>query len=402
VTLIFLSLASFSRKLNVGIEISLLLFILYAGILVIGVLLSTLSPLCLVMMQLCPEMSPFWFYAVGSSSGLVNWIAVALSALSDVMPPKWRAPSFGLLLAGLSLGFAMAPGLALLLGHFNVSVMSLFAVLLGVVVSVVFFPETLAPQAALEAKMKREARLEGLNSKEKLLWNIKRPIFELSILNRNRLFRLLSSLAFFSGVVSSGDQTLLLYYIEDRLGFDDKDIALMFLMMGVLGIFVQAVVLKILNDAIGERLLVTFCFVLGSIHNILYGFAVNKTMVFIAAGISSLVGMSFPTISAIKANNVNESEQGRIQGALYSIQALASGAGPIVMRTVYKYTKDTAYPGAMFMVAGGIMLIAVACAYALPEEANSKRPEPRPVYEETDVSEGDRVPPSANTPLLEN
>jgi DHA1 family tetracycline resistance protein-like MFS transporter len=271
---------------------------------VIGVFMSTLSPLVLVLLQIRPEMSPIWYYGVGASRGLVNWIAVALSALSDVMPPKWRAPSFGLLLAGFSLGFALAPTLALFLSHFHVSVLSLCVLVLGLANTIAFFPETLSPHSALEARLNREAQVEGLSRKQKIWWNIKRPLWELSILNRNRLFRLLSSLAFFSGVVSSGDQTLLIYYIEEQLGFNDKDIAIMFLMMGILGIFVQAVVLKILNDAIGERLVITFCFVLGAIHNVMYGLAKNKATMFLAVGISAFVGMSFPTISAIKSNNV--------------------------------------------------------------------------------------------------
>jgi DHA1 family tetracycline resistance protein-like MFS transporter len=249
-------------------------------------------------------MSPIWYYGVGASRGLVSWIAVALSALSDVMQPKWRAPSFGLLLAGFSLGFALAPTLALFMSHFHVSVLSLCVLVLGLVNTIAFFPETLAPHSALIARMNREAQVEGLTAKEKIWWNIKRPLWELSILNRNRLFRLLSLLAFFSGVVSSGDQTLLIYYLEERIGFDDRDIAMLFLMMGVLGILVQGVFLKILNDAIGERLVITFCFVLGSIHNIMYGLAKDKATIFLAVGISAFVGMSFPTISAIKSNNV--------------------------------------------------------------------------------------------------
>ena len=150
-------------------------------------------------------MSPAWYYGAGGLSGLVSWIAVALSALSDVMPPRWRAPSFGLLLAGFSLGFAMAPSLALLLGHFWVSVMALGTVLASVVVVIFFFPETLPPELAAEARDVREEQTEGLTVHKKVLWWLYRPIWELSILNRNHLFRLLSTLAFFSGLVSSGE-----------------------------------------------------------------------------------------------------------------------------------------------------------------------------------------------------
>lgn len=171
----------------------------------IGVTISCLSPLCLVMTQIYPEMSPTWYYGAGGLSGLVSWIAIALSALSDVMPPRWRAPSFGLLLAGFSLGFALAPSLALFLGHFRVSLLALGTVLSAIVVVIFFFPETLPPELAAEARYVREQQMEGLNAQKKALWILYRPIWELSILNRSRLFRLLSALAFFSGVVTSGE-----------------------------------------------------------------------------------------------------------------------------------------------------------------------------------------------------
>jgi MFS family permease len=205
------------------------------GILVAGLLLSTLSPLSLVLLQLSPTMSPNWYYAAGAITGLINWTTVALSSLGDVMPPKWRAPSFGLLLAGFSLGFALAPQLAIVLGHFGVSVFALITVLLSLMVTIVSFPETLPPEQAAEAKSVRRAMVAGMTRSERIVWNVKRPVWELSILNRNRLFRLLSLLAFFSGMVTSGDRTLIIYYIEERLGFNDQDIATMFLIMGILG-----------------------------------------------------------------------------------------------------------------------------------------------------------------------
>jgi DHA1 family tetracycline resistance protein-like MFS transporter len=344
------------------------------GILVLGVFLSLFSPLILVWIQLNPAVSPNWYYGAGMMTGLINWITVALSSLSDVMPQKWRAPSFGLLIAGFSLGFAMAPTLAMLLGHLRTSILALVLVTVGFIVTLVYYPETLSPIQAAEARATRKAMVDGLSTKEKVWWTVRRPVYELSILNRNRLFRLLSTLAFFSGLVSSGDRTLIIYYIEERLGFDDKDVALMFFIMGVLGIFVQGVVLKVLNDAIGERHIVTLCFCLGSLHNLLYGLAKNKATIFVAVAISSFGAMSFPTISAIKANNVEPSEQGRIQGALYSLSALASALGPVTLRSIYHYTKDGAFlgPGSMFVVAAGLYLIAVYCAYLLPPEANSK------------------------------
>lgn len=214
-----------------------------------------------------------------------------------------------------------------------------------------------------------------------------RPIWELSILNRNRLFRLLSCLAFFNTMAASGDRTLLIYYVQEQdtgIDFNDADIAKMFFIVGLLGIFVQGFVLQHANELLGERRLVMACFVCGVVHNLFYGLAgdtsssssqhhahVNKkSMIFMGAAISSLVGMAFPTISAIKANNVHKCEQGRIQGALFSLQAVAAAIGPTTMRFVYHFTKNYAGafvgPGSMFCFASCLYAMAAYCAHLLP------------------------------------
>lgn len=176
------------------------------AILVAGLLMSCLSPALLVLIQLYPNMSPFYYYAAGAIQ--VNWFAVALSSLADVLPPQWRAPSFGVLLAGFSCGFALAPRFSLWFGHFYVSIWSLVTLLIGLSIVVFFLPETLSEETKAQALLQRAER--------QMAWWY-RPLWELSILNRNSLFRLLSSLAFFSGMVAAGDQTLLLYYIQERV-----------------------------------------------------------------------------------------------------------------------------------------------------------------------------------------
>jgi hypothetical protein len=64
--------------------------------------------------------------------------------------------------------------------------------------------------------------------------------------------------------------------------------------------------------------------------------------------------------------NVKISEQGQIQGALYSVQALASGTGPLLMRLIYSWTKEM-QPGAMFLAAACLYLLAASFAWTLPK-----------------------------------
>merc|ERR1712028_142450 len=68
-------------------------------------------------------------------------------------------------------------------------------------------------------------------------------------------------------------------------------------------------------------------------------------------------------------------EQGRIQGALYSVKALASGVGPAFLQFIYSKTKEidstTLFgfgPGTMWYCASFLYLIAVGLALTLPND----------------------------------
>lgn len=341
--------------------------------LIISQFTGMFAPLFLLVMQ-TSTLNPNFYYIASGIDGSISWISIALSALSDVMPKEWRAPTFGILFSGFSLGFALSPFLALALTHYGVSILSLFMLVIAFFFSVFFLPETLSDAAMMTVREQRAENSVQVGE-ESLLRSagrmLGRPIKELSILNRNCFFRLLSALAFFSGMSSSADQTLLLYYVEDRLNFKDKDVAVFFGIIGCLGIFVQGVLLKPFTTFLGERRVVVVAFVCGAITNTLYAFAESKSRIFEAACVSTVGTMAFPTISAMKANNVEQFEQGRIQGALFALSSLANAVGPALLRLAYQVTKNTHHPGAFFLTATAFFTVATFCAYALPEEKAS-------------------------------
>ena len=280
-----------------------------------------------------------------------------------------------MVLAGFSMGFALSPILAVVMSHLMVSIFALIILVGGFIFACFYMPETLSPESAAQARLNRLSERPPMNTQADVLkYNLMRPAKELMILNRNKLFRLLSALAFFSGCIGSADHTLFLYYVEENFGFNDSDIATLFLIIGIMGIFVQTVILKPFNSLVGERRVFIVSFLVGSLCNYLYGVAETKRTIFVSATLASLTGMSFPTISAIKSNNVDEMEQGRIQGALYSLQSLASALGPLLLRYVYNETKDGGGfgRGTMFIFGAGLYLVATLFAWALQEEeANS-------------------------------
>lgn len=272
----------------------------------------------LLLIQLCPAMSPWWYYGFHASTGIINWVAVALSALADVLPKRFRAPGIGMLLAGFMLGFSLSPIFALVLSRIHLSLISYLIVVGGLIATYFVLPETLPPEVADEARKRNmEANKPSVNVDQqpatntllrywprKILRFISRPVREMSILNRSSFFRLISVLAFFSGMVTSGDQLLLVYYVEERLGFTEKDVSYIFLIMGVMGLMAQVILLKPLNDCVGEKMVIAICFTIGAIDNTMYGLATQKSTIYAAVALAAFTMMSFPTLSAIKANNV--------------------------------------------------------------------------------------------------
>jgi len=331
------------------------------NVLILSMFLSTLSPAVLVLMQVAPGVNPFWFYAANSAVGVVNYVSVSFAALSDVIPERYRAPGFGVFMGTFYMSFSFSPSIALFVTHGQLSVFAFAMVILGFVYTMCFLPETLSRHVAYRNQSVRQ------DDQDNILAVVLRPIRELSILNRNMTLRIVAVGSFLSGVVYSSDATLCLYYIEDQLNVRDSDLASMFLVMGFVGVAIQAFLLKFLITLLGEKGLLITSFISGTIHNLFYGIAKTKFLIYVALSLSQLTKTNFPILSSLASVNANEYEQGRIQGALFALSALANAIGPVTLQYVYNCTKDT-NPGLMFVVAALLYLLGTICVSFLPSK----------------------------------
>lgn len=358
-------------------------------IILLGILLCMMHHFTLVLIQLDDSFSPNWYFASDILSNFISWFTISLSSVSDVTPKKWRAASFGMLTATFSVGFSTSPSLALTMTHFHTSIFSFFLLFLCLLYAFLFLPETLPKETSLASRQQRQLQRNSDDDSycKCICRNLMTPFRELSILNRNSFIRTVGLLAFFSGMSSSGDRMLLIYYAEDRIGFKDKDIASLFMIMGIGDIIALGCLLKLLNDWIGEKYVIIVSFIAGLIHNTIYAFANSKIWIFVGILVGVLDGLSFPTISAMKSNNVDKCEQGQIQGALSSLSSLASALGPATMRLVYQATIHSDYPGAFFLVGSVFFLIATICAFTLPSDLANSKNSPQPAEESFDSIE---------------
>ena len=188
-----------------------------------------------------------------------------------------------------------------------------------------------------------------------------RPLQGLKILNQNMAIRLVAVGAFISGMVYSTDATLCLYYFENHLHVNDSDLARMFLVMGFVGIVIQAFLLKFLLQILGEKGLLVTSFISGTIHNLIYGLAQTKFLIYVALSLSQLTKTNFPILSSLASAHATDYQQGSIQGALFALSALANAIGPMCLQL---FSSN----GHMFVVASGLYLIGTLVVSFLPDK----------------------------------
>ena len=331
----------------------------------VSFLLSALAPLVLVLLQLFETMSPVWYYAADCSNGLISAMTIALTMLSDTLPPKLRAPGFGLFLSAFMTGFAVSQMLAIFLSHIGVSIASTAMMLAGSLFTLCFVPETLSTEAKTKAIEKQQSSEEG-----GVLQIVTRPLREMRILNRDKFFRRLAFLSFCSAMIYSSDTTLVVYYMEQHLSIGYRDIAYMLAIMSFLGVLVQVCLLKAAIRWFGEKktLFIGFCF--GTIHNFIYAISNSELMIFFGLIVSELTSLTFPVLVALRSFNVGIDEQGHVQGAFFSLASVANAIGPVTLQAIYAKTKTLPYPlpGSLFFFASAVYLSAVIVTYFLPSD----------------------------------
>lgn len=67
---------------------------------IVAASLAAFGPFALFFTVLFDSTSPLLYYSARTLHGLVNFMAIALSSLADVLPKHLRAPGVGILMAG--------------------------------------------------------------------------------------------------------------------------------------------------------------------------------------------------------------------------------------------------------------------------------------------------------------
>jgi MFS transporter, DHA1 family, tetracycline resistance protein len=280
--------------------------------------------------------------------------STSFAYVADVTPPEKRAASFGMLGMAFGIGFVIAPAIGGFLGAIDLRLPFWVAVamcLTNFLYGYFVLPESLPPE-------KRSARFE---------WAHANPLGSLKLLRRYPQVFGLVGVLFLIALAHMVYPTTFVLYADYRFGWGPQMVGYTLALVGVLSIIVQGGLIKKIVGALGERNALLFGLACGVLGFMLYALAPTGYWFWAAMPVAALWGIANPAAQALVSHQVDPREQGRLQGAIASLSAIAGIIAPTLFTRLLALVTDAhehgIWAGAIFMLAAAMLAAGLLLAW---------------------------------------
>jgi DHA1 family tetracycline resistance protein-like MFS transporter len=305
-----------------------------------------------ILMAVAPNL---WWLLLGRViSGITAAsFSTAGAYIADITPPEKRAARFGLIGAAFGIGFVVGPALGGVLGSISPrlpfwasAVMALTNVCWGLFV----LPESLP----------KEKRVP-------FSWKAANPVGAIKLLSSKPLLKGLAGSYFLMNLAHVVLPSTTVLYMHYRYGWNTGEVGAVLAGVGVCAFVVQGFLVKPLVRLLHERRALVVGLTFGAAGFAIYGLAPTGPLFWIGVPVMSLWGIATPSMQAIMTQQVDPTQQGRLQGALSSLMGLASLVGPLLFTqtfaTFISTRADWGLPGAPFLLASLLVFSAMLLAW---------------------------------------
>lgn len=287
----------------------------------------------------------------------------ATAYIADISTEETRSKYFGMLGAAFGFGFIIGPGVGGLLAQFGVRVPFIACAILSLlnwVYGYFLLPESL--------KMENRRRFDIRRAN---------PVGALMQLYKyKKMIGLLLSF-FLLYLAAQAVMSNWQYYTMLKFQWDEKKIGISITVVGLLVAFVQGFLVRIVNPRIGNNNAVLIGLTLYVCGLVAFGLAPTGFYMMLAIIPYCLGGINGPAMQSIMTSSVPANAQGELQGTITSLQSVTSIIGPLMMAGIFNhFTKvsDIYFPGAAFITAAVLVLLALIVAYfSLEHRLNRSR-----------------------------
>jgi DHA1 family tetracycline resistance protein-like MFS transporter len=268
-------------------------------------------------------------------------MAVATAYLADISDEEERARRFGFMNACFGVGFVIGPMIGGLVGAYSPRYPFLAAAAfnaLNFTLGLFVLPESHhAERKAFEAA--------HLNPFRSLRW-----VFGMrAVLPFVLVYTILCA-------VGQAPMALWVIYGEDRFGWDTRTVGMTFALFGLMHALAQAFLTGRLTARFGDRGTLLIALAFDNAAYFAVGAATRGWMAFALCVPMAIGGIAMPALQSLLSRQVDEDQQGELQGTLVAIMSLTSVVGPIAFTSLYGATK-AGHPGTAWFVASIIYLL---------------------------------------------
>ena len=273
--------------------------------------------------------------------------------IADITPPEKRAASFGLMGAAFGIGFILGPAIGSLLSHWGhrapfwaAAVLALANFIWGWFV----LPESLPIT-------RRSPRVD---------WRHANPFGALLLIKRYPKIWAMVTAFGLSALAQFAINSTYVLYTDYRFGWSAQVVGYSLSFVGLCSALVQAMGVRMLMPKLGERRLILIGLSFAILGYALFGLASEAWLFVLGIPFLCLGGLAAPPSQALLSHQIDPHEQGRLQGAISSLNSLAGIVGPALFANLFAlFVSDHApapVPGIAFVLASVLLCCALFMA----------------------------------------
>jgi MFS transporter, DHA1 family, tetracycline resistance protein len=326
------------------------------------ILLSNLGlGLDYLLMALAPSL--VWLFVGRLISGITSAsYATAAAYIADVTPEEERAAKFGMLGAAFGLGFVIGPALGGLLGGISLRLPFYTAAGLSLANALYGFfilPESLPPE-----------------KRAPFTWSKANPLGSLSLLRSHPRLLGLAVVAFLYHVAHDSLPSVFVLYTDYRYQWGERMVGFCLAAVGISSTIVAAFLVGPLVKRLGERRALLIGLSFGALGFGVYGWAPTGGFFLTGIPMLALWRLAGPSFQALMSRRVEQSAQGRLQGALASMSGVTGMIGPVLFTQIFAFgisSKTLHLPGAAFWASSLLLCGSLLVAFLVTRDSSPAR-----------------------------
>lgn len=295
-----------------------------------------------------------WIFVGRIIAGIMGASFTTASAfIADVSTPENRSKNFGLIGAAFGLGFIFGNLIGGVLGQYGTRVP--FFAAAGLTLINWLYGYFILPESLPKEK------------RRKFDWKRANPLGTLIQLTKYPVVIGMAGAYLLIYIAAHAPQSTWTYFTIEKFDWNPAWRGYSLAFVGLMVALVQGVLIRYTIPKLGQKKSVYIGLSLYALGLFLFGIANQEWMLFAFTVVYALGGLAGPALQGIMANQVEDDQQGELQGGLTSIMSITSIIGPVLMTGLFtKFTSEDSsvyLPGAPFLVGAIMTVLSILIAF---------------------------------------